>query len=84
MIKPRPLPHLALCPDCGEPAFSTYMVKGDLWRAVAGDDRLQLIHLACFEKRLGRRLRPTDLGEQPINDITRALLERLEQQESPC
>lgn len=63
------------CPDCGEQAYSTYMVRNELWRAHTDlSERDRLIHYACFEQRLGRKIAVDDLTGAPINYALRASL----------
>ena len=43
------------------------MVKDELWREIAGPDHQDMLCATCMENRLGRRLRPDDLTDAPVN-----------------
>lgn len=47
------------CPDCGKPWPDMFIVKDHLWREFGVGKGL--ICLNCFERRLGRKIVPTDL-----------------------
>lgn len=43
-----------------------YMVKDKLWRKTVG--RSGYVCMACFERLLGRKLRPSDFNDSPMNE----------------
>lgn len=65
-----------LCPECGLEVqwFETWMVRDDLWtfattaRGISPD---RVMHLTCFERRIGRDLEIRDFTESPHNDLIR-------------
>ena len=71
-----------ICRDCRTNTFHEYyMVNNDLWdTAVRGLKRMMLC-VSCLEKRLGRKLVPTDftechLNRYPDKSATKKLLNR--------
>ncbi len=56
--------------ECNEIVVEeVYMLHDDLWRRAAGRWSLAgFLHLKCAEKRLGRRIRRTDLTDAPCNE----------------
>lgn len=56
-----------LCADCGVDVSAIgeyYMIRHDLWDAVAGPEQLCI---GCLEARLGRELGPFDFTDAPAN-----------------
>ena len=43
-----------MCAECNRPNVEDYMVHDNVWRRVAG--HRDFLHVACLEKRLGRRM----------------------------
>jgi len=62
------------CKLCNEPAYEDYMLKDELW--LAHFNNLELVHLQCFEKNLGRPLEADDFSPAPINNNIRWALTR--------
>lgn len=61
-----------------------YMVEDEVWHAaVSADSFISFLCIGCLELRLGRRLRPDDFTDVPINDprgSSRRLRDRLARQ----
>lgn len=56
---------IAHCTECGIVEPGQFRVKDKLWLSVA---RLrEFLCLDCFEKRIGRKVRKSDLTDAPIN-----------------
>lgn len=53
------------CFDCGEEWPHTFMAVDSLWNSVAS--KKTALCIVCFEKRLGRGLRASDLMSTPAN-----------------
>ena len=77
---------LAPCHDCGESTIPLddpsewYMVRDEVWAASGLAPRDGYLCIGCLEKRLGRRLRPYDFTDAPVNGgtwKTARLLDRL-------
>src|SRR5262245_57063648 len=47
-----------------------YMVRDEVWDAAIGADSfISFLCIGCLELRLGRRLRPSDFTDVPVNNI---------------
>ena len=60
-----------LCMDCGYDTLEDeyYMTRDDVWNAVVpGGMNAGMLCIGCLEKRLGRKLRPEDFLDVPVND----------------
>jgi len=61
----------ALCRIDTLAAGEFYMVDDEVWDAAVGPDRFirdSYLCIGCIELRLGRRLRPDDFTDVPLND----------------
>ena len=57
------------CPDCGLGSHTLdFQTTDALYLSVIGTKRLSFC-LLCFERRLGRKLRPEELPDVPINRV---------------
>lgn len=56
------------CWDCGGEAYSDYMVHDAVWTA-GGQPEEVLLHRACLEQRLGRRIVAADYTTAPLNSM---------------
>ncbi len=61
-----------LCAACGLESKDMYMVANDLWAAFGAGKGV--LHVACLEDRMGRRLRHNDFKDERINSAIRAVL----------
>jgi len=61
-------PYREVCPVCGKPAWSNYMVKREVWGELPLHLRKRLIHFWCLEVVLGRALTIGDLAKASINE----------------
>lgn len=60
--------ELSTCEDCGIDAHKInewYMITYPVWDQVA--DRLEVLCIGCLENRLGRKLKPEDFADVPLN-----------------
>jgi hypothetical protein len=55
------------CIECGTQVLDYYAVEDEIWTAVAGDPDAGTLHLACLEKRLGRKLVVEDFKKVATN-----------------
>lgn len=98
VIKPRHDPPPPVCADCGVDTLPSrrqrrvgfraefYMLHDHVWER-AGAPPLGHLCIGCLEQRLGRRLRPDDFTDAPINmplhdDTPRLLARKLGRREA--
>ena len=62
------------CSQCSQIAFEDYMLTDNLWYAHCKD--IELVHIHCFEKMIGRELTIHDFSPAPINDNIRWALSK--------
>lgn len=60
-------PHYLPCEDCNVKPFTPYMIRDELWKAVAG--KTNLLCLKCFAKRLGRKLKVEDFKPCQLTNL---------------
>jgi hypothetical protein len=60
-----------VCLDCGVNTTHIneyYMLEDDVWYgALTAQDNNGMLCIGCFENRLGRKLRPDDFAQVPLN-----------------
>jgi hypothetical protein len=58
-----------LCVDCGEcTKLEHYFVKNTVWQGLANMPEAGMLHVLCLERRIGRKLNPTDFTDAHINN----------------
>ena len=62
-----------LCIDCGQNTSSSvlqeyYMLKDELWNKI-NPEREGMLCIDCAERRLGRKLTPSDFADLPVNTL---------------
>jgi hypothetical protein len=68
MENPEPLSRLSVaCAKCGCDYDEFYMVHDHVWAAGSLDKYDGWLCVGCLENRLGRKLRPDDFNDAPIN-----------------
>lgn len=63
------------CRGCGAPhGFESYAVHDELWTGAGLERKGCVMHLACFEALIGRRVEVADLKDVPLNAMLRHVL----------
>lgn len=58
---------ISKCQDCSLETINHFAIKDDLWYRFC--EKETYICLACFEKRIGRKVKLDDLKNVPANEI---------------
>lgn len=71
------------CVECGRFCGDNYYLAREVWKATGLERFDGVLHLACVEKRIGRRLTLEDFTDAPLNDQVRWVAEHLAQGSNP-
>jgi len=71
--------HFYTCFHCKELCAEDYAVTDEVWAAAGMHYHGGVLHLACVERRIGRRLALDDFKDLPTNSMVRHFFHRIQE-----